>query len=296
MKTALTAGKKIVVRVFLSVIIAASVVVMTGCTKGDNDDGKVNVAVVDADVMPKQDITFTFGGDTRSTLADAQMTDLWVFDYVDGMQVGSTHQTSDGDGFGSVTVSATYGEHTFCFVASRGTDPTVDGTTITWAKSSDTFWQSITLDIEPGTSTTQAVTLERVTTRLRITVTDVVPAELSKLCITPATWYYGIDFTTGEPCVQRNQERSVTVPSSYVGTSGTLMMSIYGFSGIDEWTTDVVVTARNSSNASIGSVTLSDVPFLRNRVTSYSGGLFQTGRSMTVEVDDAWYDDYEATW
>ena len=131
---------------------------------------------------------------------------------------------------------------------------------------------------------------------LRITVTDEVPAELSKLCITPETWYYGLDFTTGEPCDTRNQERSVSVPSSYVGTSGTLMMSIFGFSGTAEWNTGVVVTARNSSNASIGSVTLADVPFTRNRVTSYSGGLFQTGRSMTVEVDDAWADDYEATW
>lgn len=276
-------------------IAAAAMLLSVNCTKGDNDS-EVNVAILNADSMLKRDITFTFGGETRSTLSDAQMTDLWVFDYVDGLQVGSTHQTSDGDGFGSVTVSVTYGDHTFYFVASRGTEPTIDGTTITWAKPSDTFWQSVTLDIEPGTSNTQAVTLSRVTTRLRITVTDEVPAELSKLCITPATWYYGIDFTTGEPCDQRNQERSVAVPSSYVGTSGTLMMSIYGFSGTDEWMTDVVVTALNSSNTSIGSVTLSDVPFLRNRVTSYSGGLFQTGRSMTIEVNDAWADDYEATW
>lgn len=276
----------------------AAALMLAACGNGD---GELVADVTPADTMKTAKITFTFGSYsqqsmTRATLSDAQMTDLWMFDYMNDELVQTIHQTSDADGFGAVSINADYGEHHFCFVASRGTDPTVDGTVISWARPSDTFWTTSSLNIQPNTSGNQQISLQRVATRLRISVTDEVPATLSKLAVTPSAWYYGLDYLTGEATTEQTTERTVSIPESYIGTTGNLTMSIYGLSPATEWQTDVTVTAKASDETQIASVTIPSVPFTRNRITSYTGSLFGQTRAFTISVDSEWLDDYEATW
>ena len=53
--------------------------------------------------------------------ADGQdMTDLWVYDYMDGALVQSVHQTNEDADFGKPVMQLSYGQHHVYFVASRG--------------------------------------------------------------------------------------------------------------------------------------------------------------------------------
>lgn len=245
-------------------------------------------------------IKFVFGPTTqamtRSTLAELSLTDLWVFDYVGGALKNTIHQASTDAGFGSVALSLEYGDHHLYFVSSRGTSPTVSAPTITWEKPSDTFWSAVPLTIAPSSATIQPVELKRVATRLRITVTDEVPANAAQLKVKPAHWYYGLDVTTGAGTNDQALERSVTIPANFVGTTDKLSASFFGLSPSAEWTTDVDVKLVASDDTSLGSVSLSGVAFRQNRTTAFSGGILGANKNASVTADDAWDDENANNW
>lgn len=230
---------------------------------------------------------------TRSTLTELEMSDLWVFDYVGDELKQTIHQTSD---LTSVTLSLEYGQHDFYFVASRGTTPSVVAPVISWEKPSDTFWATMSLDVQPTTAAAQNVAMSRVATRMRVIPTDVLPENAAKLSVTPSHWYYGINAKTGEGADDRSTERTINIPSNYVGTSGTLAASFFGLSGATEWTTDVLVKMMDANDAVIGSVSVPDVSFKRNRVTIFSGGVLNAGKSFNITADGEWLDDHQQTW
>lgn len=232
---------------------------------------------------------------TRGTLSDAQMTDLWLFDFLGDDLIQTIHQSSTDDGFGSMAVTAETGTHHFCFVSSRGTNPTVTEGEIVWEKPSDTFWQVLTLNVTPQTATAQSVELQRVVARLRISVTDEVPANLSKLSITAETWHNGLDALTGDPTAFTPRTATINVPASYVGTTGTLTASIFGFCS-DDYTTDVTVSALDVNSQTIASVSLDDVPLSRNKTTVYTGPLFTRQPTFGLSTAEAWGDDITGSW
>ena len=301
-KNALTTGRNVVNTI---VGIIAMCATLTACSKDDvpESGGGVNIYVNTDSIEDHKTITFscqsftiTQMARTRATMSEVSMTDLWLFDYVGGTLQQTIHQTATDTNFGTPSVHAAYGDHTIYFVASRGDSPVIDGTTISWTKPSDTFWGSLSLNVQPSSAANNPVTLHRVATRLRITVTDEVPDGLAKLCITPARWYYGLNILTGEATDERDTERSVNVPASYIGTTGQLTMSVFGMSPDAEWQTSVTVAAKTASDAVINSITLADVPLKRNRITAYSGTLFAASRSIAISLTDDWSDDYTATW
>lgn len=253
-----------------------------------------------SDTMQAVTLTFSFPqmemkAMTRGTLSESSLTDLWLFDFMEDELKQTIHQSSTEDGFGSVAVTAETGEHRFCFVASRGTDAVVDGGAITWGKPSDTFWQNVILDVTPQTATAQAVELQRVATRLRISITDEVPATLKKLSVVADTWYCGLDAKTGQPTAASERATTINVPASYIGTTGSLAASIFGLCG-DDYTTNVSVTALDASDAAIATVSLEDVPMARNKTTNYSGPLFTRQPTFTLTAADAWGEEVTMTW
>lgn len=275
----------------------AAAAMLLGCEKEESLTAKVNEP---KDSLQSKTITFTFGeithhAMTRGTLADASITDLWLFDYMDEELKQTIHQSSTDDGFGSVAVTAETGDHSFCFVASRGTGATVSGGTIAWEKPSDTFWAKTALSVTPQTATAQSVDLQRVATKLKITITDEVPAALSKLTIVADTWHSGINALTGMPTAAAVRTSTINVPASYIGTTGQLVASVFGICG-DDYTTNVSVTASDANSQTIASVTLDDVPMKRNTTTSYSGPLFTRQPTFSMTVADSWGEDITDTW
>jgi len=270
----------------------AAALMLAACEKNEEP---VTAGVV-TDEWQEQKVTFTFGGDgarTRASLPELGMTDLWAFDYVGGELTGTVHVTDD---LSAVTLSLGYGEHRLCFVASRGTGPSVDGGVITWEKPSDTFWATLAIDVQPSVPASREVVLRRVATRLRIIPADKLAKDMAKLVVTPSVWYYGLDVQTGEGCSLQQQAREVSIPSSYVGTSGKLPATFFGLSPSDDWQTDVTVTLCKADGTSLGSVTVEGVRMQQNVTSVYSGGVTGRGGIMSVSADDAWGADDVHEW
>lgn len=279
--------------------------ILPSCTKNDEPEAvapTLKISLPSDSIATHATVTFAFGGDvsihpmTRASLTELSLTDVWVFDYVGGQLQATTHQTASDASFGSPSLTVDYGDHTFYFVASRGDTPTIDGTTISWSKPSDTFWSSLTMTVAPSTSASQSVTLHRVVARLRVTITDEIPTGLAVLSVTPSHWYYGLDITTGEATDDRQTARTVNVPASYIGTTGQLIASFFTISPSAAWSTDVSLQALKSDNTPMASISVTDVPMQRNHITDYSGTLFGAGRAITIDADDSWGEDIQGSW
>lgn len=291
-----------------AIIMALAVsLTMTACEKAiEVPDGEAS-GVVEEPVKTKK-FTFTLKGDfgddwkqTRGYLsADAKdMTDVWVLDYMGGNLVQQLHQGDNtADDFGKPVMQLAYGSHHVYFVASRGTTPTVNvgAHSIVWEKPSDTFWKDYEVNVVSTSNGNRAVTLDRVATKLKLTVTDEVKAECAEVAVEPVAWYYGLDYVNGAPVAQQQTERVVAVPANLVGTSGQLTVAIFGLSGSTEWSTDVTVSARTAEHAVIGTATMTDVPFKANRATEYSGPLFGSDGSLTLSLNTDWLDSETGTW
>ena len=310
-KSALTTGDRKVVRILVGIIaVSAILAALTACTKDDAPDGggRVSIYVNGDSLKDHRTITFVchdisivaMGADnastTRATMSEVSMTDLWLFDYIGDELQQTIHQTATDANFGTPAINASYGDHTIYFVASRGDSPVIDGTTISWTKPSDTFWASRSITIAPSTSASQTVSLQRVATRLRLTVMDEIPATLAQICITPSHWYYGIDYLTGEATDDRQTERTINVPASYIGTTGQLYANFYSLSPSSAWQTDITMKAKDGDGGVISQIGIADVPLERNRVTNYSGPLFSASRTSSVTADGEWGDDINGTW
>jgi hypothetical protein len=226
------------------------------------------------------------------------MTDLWVFDYVNGVCVQSLHQTAGDEAWGKPTLTLGYGSHHVYFVASRGDGATldVDGHTITWTGPRDTFWKDYEVEVVSTSNGNRAVTLDRVATKLRLTIADKVPEGCAAVVVTPARWYYGWDYVGGVAVVQQQTERRVAVPDSYIGTEGQMSVSIFGLSGADEWVTNVSIQAQDANGGVLGSATITGAPFKSNRSTEYSGNLFGSAGGLDVSVNAAWENPKTGTW
>lgn len=262
----------------------------------------------EADAMSVTTITFTMTGDfqltahdfTRSLEADGKtMTDVWVLDYMGGVLQQQVHQTSSDADFGTPTLSLGLGNHHIYFVASRGTGATLDtdAHTLTFAKVLDNFWKDYAITITGGTASgSRAVALDRIVTKLKVVFSDAIPAGAATFNVTPSMWHYGFDYTTGNPtAATASQNIVVNIPNASIGVAGE-SVSIYGFSGTTEWTTDIALNCKTFDGDILGSATITSAPFVRNRVSEYTGPLFGENGSMTLSLNTDWTTSHTGTW
>lgn len=236
---------------------------------------------------------------TRASLQGdgGALTDLWIFDYLNGELAQRLHQSNTDENFGEPTLSLAYGEHHIYFVASRGSEPVLDteAHTISFSLIRDTFWKDYALNVTSTTSENRNVMLDRAVTRLRLVFDDEVPEGMATLNVRIATWYSGINYLTGEPSNMEERNTDISVPASFVGTSGHLVASIYGFSGATEWTSDVTITASSATDV-LGTVTRQNVPFLRNRITELHGNIFNSAGGLEIGLNTEWLENYTDSW
>lgn len=281
----------------MTMALAAVAILTTACT---ND-------TIDTANPQKAQITFRVTGDftlstspmTRALTADGKsMTDVWILDYMGGTLQQQIHQTSSDEDFGTPTLNLSVGSHHVYFIASRGQNPTLSTAshTLTFAKVLDTFYKDYDIDVTASTNGSRAVTLERIVTKLTTTIADAIPAGAATFNIIPATWHYGIDYLDGSPtATATDQAISISIPSSEIGVSGELL-NVYGFSSATEWTTDVALNCKTSGGDILGTATITAAPFVRNRITNYSGPLFSTEGLTSISLSSDWTDPYNATW
>ena len=289
--------------------MALAVATLTACEKEiitEEEDATVSDGSV---IENTKKFTFTLKGDfsndwkpvTRGYLsADGKdMTDLWVMDYVGGQLVQQIYQSDNtAEDFGRPVMNLSYGTHHVYFVASRGASPvlnTTDGT-ITWSSVRDTFWKDYEVSVVSTSNGNRSVTLDRVVTKLMLAFTDAISNDAFSINFTPATWYYGLNYKTGEPTDATTSQTIVTtLPDSYKGQSG-VVLSYFSISPSDEWTSNISLNSKDGDNHIIGQANITSVPFVRNRQTEYSGPLFTSGGSTTISLNDTWATSATGTW
>lgn len=274
---------------------------MTACNSSDESEN-------DNENATAAKVTFTMTGDftlsthdfTRALTADGRdMTDVWVFDYQGATLKQQVHQTSVDADFGTPTLSLALGEHHIYFIASRGTGATLntDAHTLTFGKVLDTFWKDYEITINSGTSSgSRNVALDRIVTRLKLTFSDAIPIGAATFNITPESWFYGFNYTNGNPVATTvNQTVDVNIPSESIGQTG-IFLSVFGFSNTTEWTTDVSINCKAANNDVLGSATIDDAPFLRNRSSDYTGLLFTDNGGWSLSLNTDWTTSHTGTW
>lgn len=291
------------------VSVALATLCFMSCAQEDPETAPVTIRITPPDAMDSVRITFSCNGDfvmspfpalTRALEADGkQLTDLWVLDYVDGsIAQAAIHQVSTDADFGTPTLNLAVGDHHIYFVASRGQNPTLstDAHTLSFTRVLDTFYKDLSMNVTATSSGNRAVTLERCVTKLTIVFEDAIPDGAAMLNFTPASWYYALDYLTGNPAAATaSQTITVNIPASNIGQSG-IVASIWGFSSATEWTTDVALNCKTSSDAVLGHATISDAPLKRNRVTTYRGPLFSASDLTAVSLSTEWDTPIDGTW
>lgn len=272
---------------------------MTACSK-DSDPREDASRTVAMTFSMTGDFTLRTESMTRTLTADGKaMTDVWVLDYVDGVLKQQLHQAGEDADFGTPTLSLALGTHHLYFIASRGAGATVntEAKTITFSRASDTFWKDYSITITGGTASgNRAVALDRVVTKLKVTFTDEIPAGAAAFNVTPTAWHYGFSYQTGEPsAATASQVITVNIPAGIIGVTNE-SLSVFGFSSATEWQTDVALNCKTSDGTVLGSATLADVPFRRNRVSEFTGPLFGDNGGMTMTLNTDWDDAYTGTW
>lgn len=288
--------------------MALAVATLTACEKEIITEEDATVS--DGSAIEKtKNFTFTLKGDfsndwkpvTRGYLeADGRdLTDVWVLDYVDGVLQQQLHQDDNtSEDFGRPSLSLSYGTHHVYFVASRGINPTISTAdkTITWEKPSDTFWADYSVTVVNSSNGNRAVTLDRVVTKFKAIVNDALPVGISSISIIPATWYYALNYQTGEATgAISNQPSVISIPQSYEGRTD-VNFNIFSLSNITEWNTDISLVAKDGDQTVLGSATIADVPLKAARVTEYSGSLFSSAGSTTISLNDTWATSVTGTW
>lgn len=283
--------------------------VLTACEKEITSNNGEDVTVYDDSAIVGKKFTFTVKGDftdewkpvTRGYLAadGKDMTDLWVLDYVNGTLVQQIHQSDNtAEDFGRPSMTLAYGTHHVYFVASRGASPVLntDAGTITWSSVRDTFWKDYEVTVVSTSNGNRAVTLDRVVTKLSLAFTDAISADAATINMTPATWYYGLNYKTGEPTTATASQTNVMqVPAGYAGRTD-VSAAYFSISPSTEWTTDITVNSKDADGNIIGQGVMTAVSLKRNRITEYSGPLFTSGGAMSLSLNATWDTSETGTW
>lgn len=294
-------------------IAAIAAMTFTSCERNpDPEMAPVNASITVDDTPMQTHATITFACQgfemtpfgTRSLEADGKvMTDLWILDYLvglDGIELSQDpiHQVSTDEDFGTPTLNLSVGSHHVYFIASRGSGATLstENHTITFTRVLDTFYKDYEINVTATSNGSRSVTLDRIVTKLTTVITDAIPEDAATFNITPEAWHYGIDYTTGLPIsATASQTITINIPSSEIGVTNE-RLSIFGFSTEDEWTTNLTLNCKKADGTILGSAVLADVPLKRNRITEYTGPLFSSSGSTTVGLSTDWGDPITGTW
>lgn len=239
----------------------------------------------------KGDFLTSFEDMTRAAVRleeknEAGVTDLWVLDYVDGTLVQSVHQASGDESFGAVAMNLTYGHHDVKFVASKGTEPVLTATALTWGKVKDTFVLDYPVDVVASSNGNRAPELKRAVAGLKLVMTDEIPQDAKWLCITlgKRSQTLVLPSLSALPYEESAAEIDCSGNRGVNGANAT----VYTLAGDEEWKSTASIVVKREDGTVITTVALPDVMLKKNRITTLTGEVFGRGSGFSVSIDDSW--------
>ena len=241
--------------------------------------------ILESDSMP---VSFRISASdlTRAeTSSINDLTDIWIFDEVDGVIAKTLHQTREDADWSNPTLSLPYGTHKLHFVASAGTGAAITSESITWDKVRDTFSRSLTINVSAETHKAMPVTLSRVVTRLYLTIKDPIPDDATSVRVTIQNGCKSIGIL--EPSEYVTTISNFSVLPEDIGKTNIRYTIWLIAPESEEWQTDINVAVMNGDNI-IYDRDIHNVLLLRNRTTSISGFIQQLQSEPNISIDSDW--------
>ena len=246
--------------------------------------------------------------ETRAALTanSKALTDLYILDYdkATGKLLQVLHQTSTATDFAEPDLTLDYGDHTLKVVATRSQEPTLwDAGNITWpiepniltpitatqpvmltsTKTSDTFGAEKDVSVGAGTATVN-IALDRLVAKLSVNSTDVFPDDCTTITL-DFQEHKALSWATMDVIAAVGNQRISDVQHLRGTTDNTL--SYFLLVPKAGYKTDITFTM-NSTDAPYATITIPDVPFERNKITTITGSLYSHQQRMTMTVNDEW--------
>ena len=246
--------------------------------------------------------------ETRAALTanSKALTDLYILDYdkTTGKLLQVLHQTSTATDFAEPDLTLDYGEHTLKVVATRSQEPTLwDAQKITWqvepniltpitasqpvaltaTKTSDTFGAEKDVSVGAGTATVN-IALDRLVAKLSVNSTDIFPDDCTTITL-DFQEHKALSWATMDVIEAVGNQRISDVQHLRGTTDNTL--SYFLLVPKAGYKTDITFTM-NSTDAPYATITIHDVPFERNKITTITGSLYNHQQRMVMTVNDEW--------
>ena len=245
---------------------------------------------------------------TRAVLSanDKELTDLYILDYdkATGKLLQVLHQTSTAADFAEPDLTLDYGEHVLKVVATRSQEPTLwDSGNNTWTvepniltpvtatqpvmltstKTSDTFGAEKDVSVGAGTATVN-IALDRLVAKLSVNSTDVFPDDCTTITI-DFQEHKALSLATMDVIDAVENQRISDVQHLRGTTDNTL--SYFLLVPKAGYKTDITFTM-NSTDAPYATITITDVPFERNKITTITGSLYNHNQRIIMTINDEW--------
>ena len=222
----------------------------------------------------------------------AALTDLWLLDYDgDGSLLQQLHQsdTEDAD-FGNPDITLTYGQHNIAIIASKGDNPTLADTDLSWTKVKDTHTTILPLTVGASTATTITAELQRAITCLTIINSDTIPANAATLTITISARYNALSLPSLTALADDagSWTNTFTLTATNAGVTGIRFNTYTLCPSNDTFTLDATITTTATDGTTISTFTISGIELLRNRKTILTGPVFDRTSGFTISIDDVW--------
>jgi hypothetical protein len=221
---------------------------------------------------------------TRTSLAEAQTKELYVFD---GSQLLAKQLSTDED-YGTVTLCLDYGNHNLSFVSTSG-NATQTGATLS-GKLGHTFGKLVPLSVDGNTSN-QSIVLPRINYAIYVTTLDAIPTDVTNMRLTIGNICRNLNVQTlGGVDPQTDLLLNVSVASEQGKTYSNFVAGFCSTLDTEESTSVKIEFLNGSSVVSAHTVT---VPVISNRKTIIKGHFFGTNAKGAVSVNTTWLEDEE---
>lgn len=244
------------------------------------------------------------GGTTRAAENPASYKnvgaiDLVFYDAANNVAYSHTQLKSDGSTFttfGEFTANLPVGHYTMVAVAryyDAGDAFTLTSATeaaYTSERPRETFTKVQSVSVTSATPLELDVTLNRISSWLKIISTDGRPASATKIKTTFAKGGKGFNPTTGLATTDTGFSQTNN-PSTAVGA--TIEVNAVPLLYTDEESMNITIEVLDADENVIGTKVVNNVPFKRNRVTKLTGAVFTAGTSGAgFKLETTWLSDY----
>jgi hypothetical protein len=247
-----------------------------------------------------EDFETRAGGSVESYTGVKAIT-LAFYDKTDGSQVYKHTQLREDattySTFGTFTTFLPQGSYTMVVVGSglNSGEPAITLTSPTFATFGDypareTFSSTQAVDITDNDPVELNPELNRIISRLVIESTDTRVAGAKDVRVSFSAGGKSFNPTTGLATVNTGFSNTVAISAKVGEISRT---ASYLFLATDEQTMNVTIDVLDADGAVLFSKTVSNVPFLRNRLTRLIGSLYSSSVTAAFTVNTAWLDEYD---